>query len=195
MPPMPPPMRFVMPRMRRLNRAYMMMTGSSHVTTKVTMGLACSTISVLYSTPCASSRSFIVIRNVGDIAGVVQPLLRRRLLGLVARQDDHAVGLELQLGDLVLVEIRLELVIGDLRQIRVGNGRIERIDKQRRDQRRDHQNMIRLPCRPSSPFCGLLSCGFLFWGRYSETHLPSVKTWEVLVGNFLLQILSHSPRI
>ena len=48
-PPMPPmpPMRLDMLRISRLNSAYMMMTGSSHVTTKVTMGLACSTISVL----------------------------------------------------------------------------------------------------------------------------------------------------
>ena len=44
---MPPPMRLDMLRISRLNSAYMMMTGSSHVTTKVTMGLACSTISVL----------------------------------------------------------------------------------------------------------------------------------------------------
>ena len=55
---MPPPMRLVMLRMRRLNRAYMMIIGGSHVTIKVTMGLACSTISVLYSTPCASRRAF-----------------------------------------------------------------------------------------------------------------------------------------
>ena len=138
----------------------------------------------------------IVIRNVGDIAGVVQPLLRRRLLGLVARQDDHAVGLELQLGDLVLVEIRLELVIGDLRQIRVGNGRIERIDKQRRDQRRDHQEYDPSALPSIVAVLRLIVLRFFVFGVViQETHLPSVKTWEVLVGNFLLQILSHSPRI
>ena len=138
----------------------------------------------------------IVIRNVGDIAGVIKPLLRRRLLGLVARQDDHAVGLELQLGDLVLVEIRLELVIGDLRQIRVGNGRIERIDKQRRDQRRDHQEYDPSALPSIVAVLRLIVLRFFVFGVViQETHLPSVKTWEVLVGNFLLQILSHSPRI
>ena len=138
----------------------------------------------------------IVIRNVGDIAGVVQPLLRRRLLGFVARQDDHAVRLEFQLGDLIFIQILLELIVGDLRQIRVGNGRIERIDKQRRDQRRDHQEHDPASLPSVVAVLRLIVLRFFVFGVViQKTHLPSVKTWEILVESFLLQILSHPPRI
>ena len=76
---------------------------------------------------------------VGDDAGVVHPLLRSGLFGLLPRQDDDPVRLELQLRDLVLVEILLEFVVRDLRQIGVGDGGIDGIDEQRGNERRDHQ--------------------------------------------------------
>ena len=138
----------------------------------------------------------IVVRDVGDIAGIIKPLLRRRLFRLVARQDDHAVGLEFQLGDLILVQIVLELVIGDLRQIRIGDARIERIDEQRRDERGDHQKYDPAPLPSVVAVLRLVVLRlFVFGVVIQKTHLPSVKTWEILVGNFLLQILSHPPRI
>ena len=52
-----PPMRFDIERISSENRPYMIMTGSSQVTTKLTIGLVSSGSSRLYFTPFSSSLS------------------------------------------------------------------------------------------------------------------------------------------
>ena len=83
-------------------------------------------------------RGCVLIRNQ---ARVVKPLLALRLFCLVLCENDNAVvRLELDLADLIACEQLLELGVGDLREIGVGDGGIEGIDQQRRNQRRHDQH-------------------------------------------------------
>ena len=131
---------------------------------------------------------------VGDDAGVVHPLLRSGLFGLLPRQDDDPVRLELQLRDLVLVEILLEFVVRDLRQIGVGDGGIDGIDEQRGNERRDHQKDDPSALPSIVAVLRLIVLRLFALGVVIQKRTFFLrKTWENLVLFFLFQILSHPP--
>ena len=131
---------------------------------------------------------------VGDDAGVVHPLLRSGLFGLLPRQDDDPVRLELQLRDLVLVEILLKFVVRDLRQIGVGDGGIDGIDEQRGNERRDHQKDDPSALPSIVAVLRLIVLRLFALGVVIQKRTFFLrKTWENLVLFFLFQILSHPP--
>ena len=82
-------------------------------------------------------RRRVLIRNQ---ARVIELLCRAAAVRVGFLCVHHAVvALELQLADLTVIQHRQKFVVPDLGQIGLGDRRVERVDQQRRDQRRQHQ--------------------------------------------------------
>ena len=72
--------------------------------------------------------------------GVIELFRRAAAVRVRLFRVYHAVvALELQLADLTVIQHRQKFVVPDLGQIGFGDRRVERVDQQRRDQRRQHQ--------------------------------------------------------
>ena len=146
-----------------------------------------------------------VIKRFSNSSENADDLFQIGCIGLIKAIDNFDTTLNVRFSTYAV-----PMIIGEIRRYLRDNNAI-RVSRSLRDtayraicarelylkhQRRDHQEYDPSALPSIVAVLRLIVLRFFVFGVViQETHLPSVKTWEVLVGNFLLQILSHSPRI